>query len=204
MTVYFIRAFMPDGLIKIGSSSFPPSRLVSLLSWSPVPLEIVATIPGDATLERRIHGLLRESRSHSEWFHPTPEVEAVVEAAISGTLDVDALPPPFDIRNKAGSVGDGMGHLATSISMRMIRAAKMQLDVPDDVRSAYRRFSNNPYQVGWGLKRDVQDAVFVCAWLDQRIAPTEAAKRRLSDAVASQDYRVAPTHKEVSHARDPR
>ena len=77
-TVYFV-APIGGGLVKIGCSETPASRLGSLLLWSPVPLEIVATMPGDRATEAYFHFKFWTHRSHSEWFRPAEPVLAAAE-----------------------------------------------------------------------------------------------------------------------------
>lgn len=60
----------PDmkGLVKIGTTSNLTHRLASLQCGSPVPLQVVWSVPGDAALERHLHRALMEYRKHGEWF----------------------------------------------------------------------------------------------------------------------------------------
>lgn len=90
--VYFLRPVGAEGPIKIGCSHDPVKRLQKYMSWSPVGLEIAATIAGGVQLEWRFHALLRRSHSHQEWFHPTPEVLAVMDAVRRGAFDISSLP----------------------------------------------------------------------------------------------------------------
>jgi hypothetical protein len=65
--VYFIlnrRA----GAIKIGTSSDPIGRMVSLQIGTPDLLEMVCTIPGGKLKEKELHGLFEEDRISGEWF----------------------------------------------------------------------------------------------------------------------------------------
>lgn len=84
--VYFIK--------PIGS---PAARLGSLETWSPFPLEVIAELPGDMTLERRFHAKFQDSHERREWFGWTPELQATVDAIKAGRFDVDSLPAPFGI-----------------------------------------------------------------------------------------------------------
>lgn len=82
--IYFIRPIQGVGLVKIGCSSWPSHRLQFLLGWSPVPLEIAASGPGDHTLERALHRLFDADRSHKEWFRSSQQLLAGIEAVASG------------------------------------------------------------------------------------------------------------------------
>jgi hypothetical protein len=91
--VYFLRPVGQPGPIKIGCTRFVAARLKTYATWSPVPLEVAATIPGDQKLERQFHTLLAAHHSHHEWFKPHDDVLAVVEQVRCGTLNVSDLPP---------------------------------------------------------------------------------------------------------------
>lgn len=76
--VYFMRAKFPDSPIKIGHSWMPEQRLMALTIWSPYPLEIILTIPGDIALERNIHNCFADCHSHCEWFKPSPRLTVAI------------------------------------------------------------------------------------------------------------------------------
>jgi hypothetical protein len=82
--VYFIKPIGMDGPIKIGCSKRPMGRLANLTLWSPSPLEILATIPGDAFLERKLHVYFASAHLHSEWFAASPELQALIAGLING------------------------------------------------------------------------------------------------------------------------
>lgn len=80
--VYFIQA-KSGGLIKIGISDKPETRLRSLQSGSPVPLRIVAIIPGGGRMtEASLHERFAASRMHGEWFAPDPDVLAYMATGV--------------------------------------------------------------------------------------------------------------------------
>lgn len=87
--VYFIKPVGMDGPIKIGCSKWPEHRLVDLSIWSPFPLEIIASGEGSHELERFIHRMFAESRSHKEWFHATPDLVARILRVQAG-MDIVA------------------------------------------------------------------------------------------------------------------
>jgi hypothetical protein len=92
--VYFVRRADGEGPVKIGCSSHPEVRLTQLMCWAPYPLAIAATLPGNEELEYRFHARFRHLRSHREWFHPAPELDAVIAAIQAGTFDIATLPRP--------------------------------------------------------------------------------------------------------------
>lgn len=80
-SVYFIQA-VSGGLVKIGVATNPEDRLAQIQHMSPVPLRIIATLPGagqqgEAALHQRFAG----ARRHGEWFEPVAELVALIEGA---------------------------------------------------------------------------------------------------------------------------
>lgn len=79
--IYFAKPVGADGPIKIGCSRSPQYRIAKFMAWSPVPLEIIATIAGDFSQEARLHRRFRGDRLHGEWFRPSPDLIALIEDA---------------------------------------------------------------------------------------------------------------------------
>jgi len=98
--VYFIKPVGLKGPIKIGLASTPKSRLRQHMENSPIPLEIVATVPGDLALERNIQECFVDCHSHAEWFHASPSLMAAVAAISAGTPVDEAI----DLSNRKGSI----------------------------------------------------------------------------------------------------
>lgn len=98
--VYFIKPVGASGPIKIGLASTPKSRLRQHMENSPVPLEIVATVPGDMALERNIQECFVDYHSHAEWFHASPALIAAVAAIAWGSPVSEAI----DLTNRKGSI----------------------------------------------------------------------------------------------------
>lgn len=69
--VYVIQA--ENGLIKVGCSHQPRTRVKGLFAWSALPMWVVACVKGRRELETAILGRLAESLHHNEWISPTPE-----------------------------------------------------------------------------------------------------------------------------------
>jgi hypothetical protein len=76
-------------LVKIGCSARPYKRFATPPQGCPYLPIIVATLSGGFELERKLHCHLRESFSHGEWFHITPEVRRVIGMAQMGALPDD-------------------------------------------------------------------------------------------------------------------
>lgn len=66
--VYFIRERRPAGMVKIGSARSPTNRLRGLSTGSPVPLELMAVMPGFPADEAEIHRRFKANRERGEWF----------------------------------------------------------------------------------------------------------------------------------------
>ena len=82
--VYFARPIGMPGPIKIGCTTNIETRLSSLSTWSPFPLELILTIPGDAKLEGAIHDRFAGDHLHREWFSPSDGLLAFIRRVISG------------------------------------------------------------------------------------------------------------------------
>ena len=76
--IYFMRPIGMKGPVKVGCSVIPVGRLKSLDIWSPFPLEIIATVPGEHNHERALHWHLKEHRLHGEWFSPNSKLDALL------------------------------------------------------------------------------------------------------------------------------
>ncbi len=93
-TIYFVRQVGGVGPIKIGFAINVKSRLGQIAAYSPVPLEVVAQVPGTLAQEKALHGMFSEHHSHREWFHPAHELLTFIEA-LDGTLP--HLDPPTGV-----------------------------------------------------------------------------------------------------------
>lgn len=103
--VYFFKPVGMDGPIKIGFSDVPANRLAIIASWSPIPLEMLVTIPGSAALEHNLHDCFNDCHSHLEWFHPSPRLLACIEALKSGIPVEEAV----DLTDRRGTARKGEG-----------------------------------------------------------------------------------------------
>lgn len=76
--VYFVECPL-NGLIKIGvTDDHPDKRLGELRRGSPVPLQPLGILRGNRVAEKAIHVRFHQSRSHGEWFRPTPDLLAFI------------------------------------------------------------------------------------------------------------------------------
>jgi Meiotically up-regulated gene 113 len=84
--VYFIEAGGTD-LVKIGIAAAPKDRLRELQTASPHRLAMLATMPGGKPEESRLHRQFAASRATGEWFHRTPELDALIADVIAGAYE---------------------------------------------------------------------------------------------------------------------
>lgn len=151
--VYFIRPIGADGPVKIGCSEAPEVRLSSMLTWSPLPLEIAAFAPGSLQDEGFIHSCFADDHSHREWFKPSAALTALVDAVKhSGTLEAaKGLKPIRSIRaGRTPAVWtDQMKRYIsynTRIShaeRRLSKVSKTDWRAPDDVFSILYNWSHS-------------------------------------------------------------
>lgn len=98
--IYFIKPVGEGGPIKIGCSYHPEERLLSLSTWSPFPLEVITTIPGDMKLEKNIHNCFADLHSHREWFRADQRLIDVIELLKRGTPVEEAI----DLKKLVGNI----------------------------------------------------------------------------------------------------
>jgi hypothetical protein len=126
--VYFIRPIGMTSPIKIGCSEVPQHRLETLMAWSPLPLEVVATIPGKFDLERNIHECLADLHSHREWFNDDGRIAVIIDKLKAGTpigeaMDLTARVRPMG-KKAAHWTKNPEGRLRCSYVMRVNGAIK--------------------------------------------------------------------------------
>lgn len=92
--VYFVQRADGEGPIKIGYSQQPQTRFQTIDCASPVPMQVLALLPGPFELEQRVHARFLGQHIRYEWFKATPDLLGVVESVRSGTFDSQTLPPP--------------------------------------------------------------------------------------------------------------
>lgn len=150
--VYFVKPVGMAGPVKIGCSDAPVNRLSALMAWSPFPLEIVVTIPGNFGLERNIHECFASSYTHHEWFSASDRLTKLMADLAGGMEIAEALDlstregvMPF---GKRGSSWTPDQKLRASYNRRIIRAtqklrAKGESSAwcaPDDVQAILGRW----------------------------------------------------------------
>lgn len=92
--IYFVKPIGLPGPIKIGCSVLPIGRLRAHMLWSAVPLELAAECLDDGFhVERRLHVMFRSAHSHGEWFHPVPDLLALMARVAAGETVTDIIGP---------------------------------------------------------------------------------------------------------------
>jgi hypothetical protein len=76
-TIYFVRA-TGTALIKVGFTTSIDRRLMAIANDCDRPVELLATIKGTLSTERKLHAFLAASRAFGEWFWMSREVVSVV------------------------------------------------------------------------------------------------------------------------------
>ena len=71
--VYFIQGKL-TGLIKIGQSEAPETRMEGLQTGSPDILVLLGSVPCTDFKEGEIHRTFGAFKAHGEWFKPVPEL----------------------------------------------------------------------------------------------------------------------------------
>jgi len=76
--VYFIES--DNGMVKIGSSVDPETRLRALQTGSPCVLRLLFVEPGGSARERELHARFDACRRHGEWFEPDEALKEYMNA----------------------------------------------------------------------------------------------------------------------------
>lgn len=170
--VYFIKPVGMPGPIKIGCSFMPEKRLADIAAWSPWPLEIVVTIPGDATLERNIHECLAHHHSHKEWFHAHPDILRLTERLRAGSSIADAL----DLSDRRGNILSPLYRNKVTPRTRKLMKYRMRLywaerKLGESAKGNFWPLDVTGIMHRWGMSKDS--------------SPTDAEFARLEEVLAN-------------------
>lgn len=88
--LYFIRS---GQYVKIGVSANPRGRIASIQTGNPEPVEVLAIVEGDASLEADLHRRLASFRKQGEWFEDCPAVRNEIEGL--HRVAIKQRPPPI-------------------------------------------------------------------------------------------------------------
>lgn len=98
--IYFVRPSGFLGPIKIGATKNVERRMAELNNWSPYPLELLVSVPGDLGLERNIQDCFADDHSHQEWFRPSDRLLKFIASIRAGTPVEVAL----DLKDRRGTI----------------------------------------------------------------------------------------------------
>lgn len=93
-SVYFFRPVGEVGPIKIGSSGRPMDRLRSYQIWSPVLLELVASVQAHHNTETWLHRHFLATWRHGEWFDWSEELQSLIDHVLDHESLPDWVSPP--------------------------------------------------------------------------------------------------------------
>lgn len=156
--VYFIRDVDMRGPIKIGFSAIPEQRLRVLMQWSPVPLELVAEVPGTRALESNLHDVFADAHLHHEWFHPVRSLVEGIDRLRSGYPVEEA----FDLNAISGRVRPSSHPWTAEQSLR------------NEIFHGLRRAARAFHAAGVSAPDDIKVAIaFVDAWRPGHSTPPD-------------------------------
>lgn len=116
-----------NGLVKIGVSSWPVSRVAAINLHSPIACRLIAMWPGYTDDERALHRRFAAFRRHNEWFVMHGEMLAFVDANRGVGVSVGPWPDctPGDHLSRAERTSKRLSELAkTSWARRRHEAAQ--------------------------------------------------------------------------------
>lgn len=182
--LYFLRPVGALTPVKIGHSAVPESRLLAMMQWSPVDLDLILTVPADREYETRAHCYLASTHFRGEWFHFSPELEAMISALRARRPLDEAIPEtdnPHPVRHDKSHKRTPEARERQSYNSRLywarqsgfdivseayvkwekMRPRRGHLPMPDDVKRDIDTFASAPHVHGapgygeWGIKRRV-------------------------------------------------
>lgn len=171
--VYFLKPIGMNGPIKIGCSQTPVTRLEGLAAWSPFPLELLATAPGDYALEQNLHQCFADVHYHREWFHASAKLSAGIAAIASGKPLAEA----FDLNARIGSIKKNRPQQTRTPQSRQNQGWQIRLC------SALKRAARarSEHQLWW--PEGINEIVWLAKRQDRLLTAQELAT--LTDAVAN-------------------
>jgi hypothetical protein len=137
-SVYFAQC---GDRIKIGLSSQVPERLSQLRTGAGAPVALIASVEGDASVERALHRKLRKHRLDGEWFADCPDVRAAIRNSIVN------FPPGNDAEKKARRANSKFAAVCKIVWPE--KTADCLAEVSgSDVRTAWRWLSGESHPPG--------------------------------------------------------
>jgi hypothetical protein len=172
--IYFIRPAGANGPIKIGCSSVPKDRLEAISVWSPLPLEMIGTVPGSFDDEKFLHQCFADQHSHREWFHASDKLETI----IAEILDAGSIAPARTKLSPVRSIRSGSNrprteserqHHSRSLRLAWIHRQRYRKGVsmadPPEVSSIMSRWRGWAYRHIAGVTPTPEQIAIVDAYL---------------------------------------
>lgn len=126
MLIYFVQP-VNGGLVKIGRSATPHSRLAQLQAHSPLELKIVGVARGSSLIENLLHRRFAAHRQHGEWFEPCEELQAIIDK-LPDSEDADYIPTFYNGNPRVLEMyvaGYTMGEIGTVFGLSRQRIHQM-------------------------------------------------------------------------------
>lgn len=103
--VYFIGNTQLRDRVKIGVAKDPETRLLRLQTGSPVSLQLLAVMPGDADTEAALHRRFAGRRMKGEWFRRNEEIDELIarHAVEPIPAQKESLPPAAKEKTRQGA-----------------------------------------------------------------------------------------------------
>lgn len=170
--IYFIRPIGQPGPVKIGCSRAPRRRLEEIARWSPIDLEIVATIPGGHKLEHNLHDCFANDYLRFEWFAASDKLTNLIEDLRAGVPVSRAI----DLNDRQGRVLR-KGNIASPDAL--LRASYRRR-----IHAAEERLRERGEDTNWRVPDDV--GLIMDAWEDRlhRVIPTATQLGRIEAYLA--------------------
>jgi hypothetical protein len=147
--IYFIQhEDDPDGPVKIGYSGDPEQRLSTLQIASHKKLVILGVIPGDISVEHRLHETFDAARLDGEWFDLTDDIRALIETSVQSWVPLPKrrwVSMPSTGKTLLAEKEIGQARRLWSMGFSTADIAKL-LGVPESIVYNGRAYIDAPYQ----------------------------------------------------------
>jgi hypothetical protein len=180
--VYFAKPIGMEGPIKIGCSTMPTTRLLSLMSWCPFPLELLVAIPGGYRMESDIHDCFADAHRHNEWFSPSPDLMKAIGRLKAGEPIEEVIP----LGTKKGAMS-----AQRSRANRHRRTPEMRRQMSYSMRMSW---ANQKLGIERTIPEDVRQ--IMSAWTTYRgdkVVPSPEQFARLDEFLANPGAHAVPS-----------
>lgn len=136
--VYLIEAQM--GVLKIGCSARPETRLKTMAVNSPTPLRLIAVWPGVTADERALHARFDAHRFYNEWFRIEGDLAGFVES-VRGK-GVARIPDWSDSGPSGSAERKKAGRHSASMKLKALWADPAHREFLADVKARRKRIES--------------------------------------------------------------